>query len=87
MAFTSLESIAVEGDGVVTICLAVISGEITTPTNINLTTFPGLLIDSPPDTEINIALASGELVINLITIYCMYYIYYSCKAPGLFQLP
>ncbi len=41
--FTSPESIAVEGD-VVTICLAVISGEITTPTNINLTTFP---VDNP----------------------------------------
>ncbi len=36
VAFTSPESIAVEGDDDVTICLSVISGEVTTPTNITL---------------------------------------------------
>ncbi len=47
MAFTSPESIAVEGDDDVTICLSVISGDITTPTNITLTTVPaeGLVTD------------------------------------------
>ena len=37
MAFTSPSSTGVEGD-VLTICLAVISGEIATPTNVTLTT-------------------------------------------------
>ncbi len=40
VAFTSPESIAVEGDDDVTICLSVISGEVTTPTNITFTTAP-----------------------------------------------
>ena len=64
--FTSTESIAVEGN-VVTICLAVISGEITTPTNINLTTFPVEFVDNPPDTGeggeiIQYPSANGELL-------------------------
>ncbi|XP_064387784.1 uncharacterized protein LOC135335951 [Halichondria panicea] len=57
VAFTSTESIAVEGN-VVTICLSVISGEIIPPTNINFTTFPvEFVTDNPPDTG-----EGGEIV-------------------------
>ena len=50
MAFTSPSSTGAEGD-VLTICLAVVSGEIATPTNVTLTTLSflpgsgGIIID------------------------------------------
>ncbi len=49
VAFTSSETIVVEGDGVVTICLTVVQGVVTTPTNITLTTVPDSTEEVIPD--------------------------------------